>query len=293
MPNSYKHRSGDRKEGRLLRSLSASSKFIPYAQPDRDGASFFLDEDIDVTEAEKCLKVEQDGGYEDIGFLHFFIAAYIRCLSMLPGLNRFIVGRRIFARNDIDIVLTVKRSTTVEGSETQVKIRFDPTDTIFDVYRKINERIDELKTEDYSGSREDLAEAAANAPRPFVRIGFLVLRILDYLGWLPQNYLDKSLNHASLMIDDASLFNTSPVFRQIGNYGTLPVYLSIGESQHVFEMERSGLVTDTKHIRCKATVDARMADPHYYAQFLNAMRYIFAHPEILERSPTRVVEDIG
>ncbi len=58
MPNSYKHRSGDRKEGRLLRSLPASRKFIPYSQPDRDGASFFLDEDLDVTEAEKCLKIE-------------------------------------------------------------------------------------------------------------------------------------------------------------------------------------------------------------------------------------------
>ena len=293
MPYSYKHRAGDRKEGRLIRSLPATSKFIPYSQPNRNGASFFLDEDLDVTEAEKCLKVEKDGGYEDIGFLHFFIAAYIRCISMLPGINRFVIGRRIFARNDIDIVLTVKRSTTVEGSETQVKIRFEPTDTIFDVYRKINERLDELKTEDFSGSREDVAEAVANAPRMFVRLGFLVLRILDYLGWLPQKYLDSSLYHASLMITDSGLYNTSPAFRQIGNFGTLPFYLCFGQLQHVFEMERSGLINDTKHIRCMATVDARLADSHYYAQFLNAMRYIFAHPEILERSPSRVVEDIG
>ena len=293
MPNSFKHRSGDRKDGRLLRSLPASSKFIPYSQPDRDGASLFYEEDLDVTDAEKCLKVEQDGGYEGIGFLHFFIAAYIRCVSMLPGLNRFIVGRRIFARNDIDIVLTVRRSTTVEGSETQVKIRFEPTDTIFDVYRKINERIDELKTEDISGSREDFAEAAANAPRLFVRLGFLVLRILDYFGWLPQRYMDNSLYHASLMVNDAGSYNTAPVYRQIGNFGTLPFFLSFSESQHVFEMERSGLVADTKHIHCKITLDGRLTEPRYYAQFLNAMRYIFAHPEILERSPSRVVEDVG
>ena len=30
MANSYRHRSGDRKEGRLLRSLPALNKFIPY-----------------------------------------------------------------------------------------------------------------------------------------------------------------------------------------------------------------------------------------------------------------------
>ena len=293
MPNSYKHRSGDRKDGRLLRSLSASDKFIPYSHPDRDGSSYFYEEDFDVTEAEKCLQLEKENGYEDIGFLHFFIAAYVRCVSMLPGLNRFVVGRHLFARNDIDVVLTVKRSATVEGSETQVKIRFEPTDTIFDVYRKINERIDELKTEDISGTREDFAEAIANAPRPFVRLGFFVLRMLDYFGWLPQNIMDNSLNHASLLISDAGSYNTAPVYKQIGNYGTLPFYLSFGKSQHVFEMERSGLVTDTRHIHCKVTLDSRLAEPRYYGQFLNAMRYLFAHPDILERSPSRVVEDVG
>ena len=293
MPNSYKHRTGDRKDGRLLRSLSASEKFVPYSQPVRDGSAYFYEEDFDVTEAEKCLQLEKENGYEEIDFLHFFIAAYVRCVSMLPGLNRFVVGRHLFARNNIDVVLTVKRSTTVEGSETQVKIHFEPTDTIFDVYRKINERIDELKTEDVSGTREDFAEAIANAPRPFVRLGFFVLRMLDYLGWLPQNFMDNSLNHASLLISDAGSYNTAPVYKQLGNFGTLPFYLSFGKSQHVFEMERTGLVTDTKHIHCKVTLDSRLAEPRYYGQFLNAMRYLFAHPDILERSPSRVVEDVG
>ena len=68
MPNSYKHRSGDRKEGRLLRSLPASRKFIPYSQPDRDGASFFLDEDLDVTEAENASKLNRTVGMKALDF---------------------------------------------------------------------------------------------------------------------------------------------------------------------------------------------------------------------------------
>ena len=130
MANSYRHRSGDRKEGRLLRSLPALNKFIPYLLRDRDGSSILYEEDFDVSAADKCLRQERVNGYKNIGFLHFFIAAYIRCLFMLPGLNRFIVGRRVFARDEIDIVLTVKRSETLESSDTRVKIRFDATDTI-------------------------------------------------------------------------------------------------------------------------------------------------------------------
>lgn len=293
MANSYKHRSGDRKDGRLLRSLPAISKFIPYFLRDRGSSGILYEEDLDVTAADKCLRQERVNGYKNIGFLHFFIAAYIRCISMLPGLNRFIVGRRVFARDEIDIVLTVKRSETLESSDTRVKIRFEATDTIFDVYRKINARIDELRTEEVSGTFEDLMESFSRAPRLFIRLGVLVLRIMDYFGWLPQSWLDRSPLHASMLIQDAGMLKTAPSYIQMGNVGTLPVALSVGARHHVYEMDKTGLVTDTKHIVCKAVIDSRIADARYYSQFLNAMRYIFQHPEILERSPTRVVEDVG
>ena len=293
MANSYKHRSGDRKDGRLLRSLPAISKFIPYFLLDRGSSGILYEEDLDVTAADKCLRQERVNGYKNIGFLHFFIAAYIRCISMLPGLNRFIVGRRVFARDEIDIVLTVKRSETLESSDTRVKIRFEATDTIFDVYRKINTKIDELRTEEVSGTFEDLMESFSRAPRLFIRLGVLVLRIMDYFGWLPQSWLDRSPLHASMLIQDAGMLKTAPAYIQMGNVGTLPVALSVGARHHVYEMDKTGLVTDTKHIVCKAVIDSRIADARYYSQFLNAMRYIFQHPEILERSPTRVVEDVG
>ena len=293
MANSYKHRSGDRKDGRLLRSLPAISKFIPYFLRDRGSSGILYEEDLDVTAADKCLRQERVNGYKNIGFLHFFIAAYIRCISMLPGLNRFIVGRRVFARDEIDIVLTVKRSETLESSDTRVKIRFEATDTILDVYRKINARIDELRTEEVSGTFEDLMESFSRAPRLFIRLGVLVLRIMDYFGWLPQSWLDRSPLHASMLIQDAGMLKTAPAYIQMGNVGTLPVALSVGARHHVYEMDKTGLVTDTKHIVCKAVIDSRIADARYYSQFLNAMRYIFQHPEILERSPTRVVEDVG
>ena len=270
-----------------------SAPFRPSVNSSPIFSGILYEEDLDVTAADKCLRQERVNGYKNIGFLHFFIAAYIRCISMLPGLNRFIVGRRVFARDEIDIVLTVKRSETLESSDTRVKIRFEATDTIFDVYRKINTKIDELRTEEVSGTFEDLMESFSRAPRLFIRLGVLVLRIMDYFGWLPQSWLDRSPLHASMLIQDAGMLKTAPAYIQMGNVGTLPVALSVGARHHVYEMDKTGLVTDTKHIVCKAVIDSRIADARYYSQFLNAMRYIFQHPEILERSPTRVVEDVG
>ena len=187
----------------------------------------------------------------------------------------------------------MKRSVAIENSDVKVKIRFEATDTIFDVYRKINERIDELRTEEGSSSMDDMLESFSRAPRLLLRLAFLALRAMDYLGILPETWLERSHYHASLLITDAGSLNASPVFLQTGNYGTLPLYLCFGAQHHVYEMNKEGLVTDTRHIVCKAVIDGRLVDARYYSQFLGAMRYIFAHPEILERSPNRVVEDIG
>ena len=53
------------------------------------------------------------------------------------------------------------------------------------------------------------------------------------------------------------------------------------------------LVTvDKKYVDTKIVLDERTVDGHYYAQFLQAFRYIFQHPEILETPPSKVVEDV-
>ena len=58
---------------------------------------------------EKWLREKRAGGWANLGFLHLIIAAYVRTVSMRPGVNRFVSGRRIYARNDIEVILPVKR----------------------------------------------------------------------------------------------------------------------------------------------------------------------------------------
>ena len=292
MQSSYKRRSGDRKDGRLLRSLPPFSKFIPFIMPQRNDACIFYEESFEVTEVDKCLRTERVAGYKGIGFLHFIIAAYIRALSMLPGVNRFVNGRRVYARNNIEIVMAVKRTLSVSGSETTIKVEFEPTDTIFDVYRKMNEKIEEVKSGDANGT-EDVADFFSKFPRGLIRLAIAILRFLDYFGWLPQKLLDVSPFHGSMIITDMGSLRIGPVFHHIYNFGNLPVFIAFGAKRHAYELNRKGEVEDRKYVDTKYVLDERIVDGHYYAQFLQAMRYIFAHPEILERSPTKVVEDIG
>ena len=290
--NNYKRRFGDRKEGRLLRSLPAFAKFIPFIMPTRNDACNQYEESFEVTDLDRRLRQLRVAGYKGIGFLHFIIAAYIRGVSMLPGINRFVVGRRIYARDNIEVVMTVKRSLSVDATETTIKVVFEPTDTIFDVYRKMNEKIDEVKTSNGNNNTEDVAETLCRAPRFLLRFALTILRIMDYFGWLPEKLVEASPVHGSMIITDVGSLRIGPIYHHIYNFGTLPVFIAFGAKRHAYEIDRHGQVVDHKYVDCKFTMDERTVDGHYYAQFLQAIRYIFAHPELLEAPPTRVVDDV-
>ena len=288
----YKRRFGDRKEGRLLRSLPAFAKFVPFIMPTRNDACNQYEESFEVSDVDRRLRKLRVDGYKGIGILHFIIAAYIRGVSMLPGMNRFVVGRRIYARDNIEVVMTVKRSLAIDATETTIKVVFEPTDTIFDVYRKMNEKIDEIKTVEGNNNTEDVAEAMCKAPRFLLRFALTILRIMDYFGWLPQSLLDASPFHGSMIITDIGSLRIGPIYHHIYNFGTLPVFISFGAKRHAYELDRHGNMVDRKYVDCKFVMDERTVDGHYYAQFLQAFRYICQHPEIVETPPSKVVEDV-
>lgn len=288
----YKRRFGDRKDGRLLRSLPAFAKFVPFIMPTRNDACNQYEESFEVSDVDRRLRKLRVDGYKGIGILHFIIAAYIRGVSMLPGMNRFIVGRRIYARDNIEVVMTVKRSLAIDATETTIKVVFEPTDTIFDVYRKMNEKIDEIKTVEGNNNTEDVAEAMCKAPRFLLRFALTILRIMDYFGWLPQSLLDASPFHGSMIITDLGSLRIGPIYHHIYNFGTLPVFISFGAKRHAYELDRHGNMVDRKYVDCKFVMDERTVDGHYYAQFLQAFRYICQHPEIVETPPSKVVEDV-
>ena len=260
--------------------------------PQRNDRYVHYEEALEISAVDRRLRALRVEGYKGIGILHFFIACHIRAISMLPGLNRFVVGRRIYARDNIEIVMTVKRELSIDATETTIKVVFEPTDTIFDVYRKFNEKIEEIKTSDETNGTEDFAETVSHFPRFLLRAAIGLLRVMDYFGWIPQSLLDVSPFHGSMIITDLGSLRLGPVYHHIYNFGTLPVFLAFGPKRHAYELDRNGNVVDRKYVDTKAVVDEGIVDGHYYAQYFQAFQYMFQHPEILEAPPTKVVEDI-
>jgi hypothetical protein len=207
-----KRRFGDRKDGRLIQSLAPFYKFMPYIMPTKNDACNQFEDCIEITNTDRWLRQKRLEGYKGLGYLHLFIAAYIRMVSMRPGINRFVAGRRIYARNNIEVVLTVRRSMSTTSNETTIKAVFAPTDTIFDVYRKMNEKIDEIKYGDQDNNTEQVAGALLKLPRFLLRFAIGCLRVMDYFGIIPQKLLDASPFHGSMIITDMGSLGIPPIY---------------------------------------------------------------------------------
>ena len=113
----YKRRIGDRKEGRLLRSYPAYNKFTPVVMRQKNDACNYFEDSIEVTEIDRWLREKRREGYKGMGIMHLFLAAYVRTVAFRPALNRFVAGQRVYARNNIEVLMTVKRSMSDDAEE--------------------------------------------------------------------------------------------------------------------------------------------------------------------------------
>ena len=292
MANANRRRLGDRCDGRLLRSLDAFTKFIPFIMKTRNDANNIFTDSVEVTELDRWLRAKRAEGWKGLGMLHVFVAAYVRTVALRPAINRFISGQRIYARNNIEVVMAVKRSLTDDGSETTIKVELSPEDTIFDVYRKLNMKIDEIKADDGGNNTERTAEILGKLPRLVLRFALWLVSALDYFGLLPKSLLNVSPFHGSMIITDLGSLGIPPVSHHLYNFGNLPVFVAFGAKRRTVELDKSGAPVERKYLDYTVDTDERICDGYYYASAFKYMKYYLRNPELLETPPETVEEDV-
>ena len=287
-----RRRWGDRSDGRKLRTTSPMLKFMPYIMARRSDAQNTYADSFDITHVEQYCRQKVKEGYTRFGFLHVFLAAYVRVISQRPGLNRFISGQKAYARNDIVVVMTIKRGMSLESNDTCIKVHFDPTDTIEEVYQKFDKIVQENCTEEGVNSFDKLNKLLLVIPGLFLRWTVQLLSGMDYFGLLPKKLLELSPFHGSMIITSMGSLGIKPIYHHIYDFGNLPVFVSYGTKRSVATMDKDGKMTKRKYIDIKVVTDERICDGYYYASAFKLMRRFVENPEVLETPPEEVFEDI-
>ena len=292
-PAPRKKRWGDRKDGRLVRTAQPMAKMMAFIMKDRaDAMNYFADE-LDVTETDAFCKKMIADGYEGFSFLHIMLAAYVRTVSQKPALNRFINGQRIYARNNIEVNMVIKKDLREDSPDTAISVVFEPDDTILDVYDKFNAAVQKEKDkEELDSGFDKTAGTLASLPRPILRFAVRLLFWMDYHGLLPKFLTDLSPFHGSMIITSMGSLGIRPIYHHIYNFGNLPVFISYGVKRTEYKVKRDGSVEQRRMMDLKVVTDERICDGFYYASAFKMIRRLVEHPSGLLKRPEQIFEDI-
>lgn len=279
------------KEGRKIRTLAPYNMIIPYIMVHRHDSQNSIKTFVEVAGAESLVRKLRADGYDSIGILHVMIAAYIRALSQRPGVNRFIRGQRIWARNGIVVNLVAKTRMRLDAEDTTIKMVFTPRDTIIDVYNKFNEAYGRV-AEGSEGSGDKAARIVCYIPGLLKKMAIGTLRFLDYFGMLPRAVVDSSPFHGSLFITNMASLNIPPIVHHLYNFGNVPVFIAFGAKRYEIVLDDEGNASKKRVIDFVANLDERICDGYYYASAMKLFMKYFRDPEELLSPPAAVVEDI-
>jgi len=293
--NTRKRRWGDRYDGYKVRNHDPLFGVIPHIMRSRLDSQVFFEEQIDIS-ALRSFILENRENIPDLSSYHIFVAALVRTLAQKPRLNRFVSGRKIYARSYIRASLTVKKSMDEDAEEALVMPEFAPTDTLFEVSQRFNEAVQEVKeeadNEKAKGNDTDLTVRVINLlPGFFKKFVVWSVRNLDAIGKMPKFINRVSPFHSSVFITNVGSIGLNSIYHHLYEFGTTSVFLAIGKKEVIRELQSDGSVASKRVMKIRFVLDERICDGYYFASAFKLFKHYMKHPEELLTPPEYIVED--
>lgn len=277
-----------RADGRRIKKLDPLFQIIPHLMTRRYDAQVAGEAEVNYTKVKKYINAKRKEGI-NISFMAVLIASYVRMITHMPELNRFIMNRKIYARHDFWVSFVVLKIGDIaeDKIETVVKIKFELTDTIFDVAKKIQESIEDNRKVSKENMTDKLAKFFMGIP---LLSSFVIdlVKLGDRLGLLPKSLIDGIPFHTSLFITNMASINSGSVYHHTYDFGTTSIFVSIGK---VKDATKPG-GPRKQVIPLGVVTDERICAGVTFAKAYGYLKKYMNDPTLLETPPESIREDV-
>lgn len=283
---------GRRHDGRRIKDIDPIVRVTPHLMPMRVDGLVYLEHRMDFELLTRYIAKKAAQG-EKLTYLQILIAAYVRAVSRNPQVNRFIMNKQYFARNNCSVAFTMLRdSQNYESAETVVKVKFDLTDTVFDVRDRVNAALEKNRQAEEGNTAEKVAKAAFMIPGIASFLGFLI-RVLDRYGILPSMLIEELPFHVGLYLTNNASIGLHHVLHHIYNFGSVSLFFGMGSVVRETVLDAEGKPKVKRYIPVGVTADERVTSGAHYAAFFADVVSGLNNPESLETPPETVMFDNG
>ncbi len=276
----------NRADGYRIESNDLVYEVIPHIMDRRYDASNYMDLEIDIDPIQSFINGWRRKGV-GISYMAVIIAAYIRTAAKYPYLNRFVMNKKIYARNHFCISFVTLKAG--ESEETVVKLYFNMDEDIFEINRKINEAINFNRQEQTENSMDKLLRIVFHIPG-LVRGIVNLVKFVDKHFTLPFPLIHAIPFHTSFFITNLASIRLNSIYHHIYEFGTTSIFLSMGQMQKKLFKNGDGF-EERKVMPMKIVTDERIASGNYYGKCFREFQRYMANPSLLEEKAEAVVRD--
>ncbi len=276
---------GDKPDARYIRDVPGLTTIMFHIMPKRTESEVYLYDKIDATDLLKFIEKKNAGhpNYKTTVF-HCFVLAVARMIRERPKMNRYVQGRRLYERDEISMSFLAKRRFADDAEEAFMMVVPKDNDNIDTVSHKIYGDLTEVRRHEHStGGMDATVDSFAKIPRLLLMIVVRIIRWLDFWGLVPKALKEGDSNYSTVLLSNLGSIKGPAVYHHLNNYGTNSIMITVG----TLHKEEMVMPDGTKQIRdvldFGATLDERIADGFYFVRSLRLVKYIFAHPELLDK----------
>lgn len=282
---------GDRKDGVLLKNITAMHYVMPLMYPNRCDNEAFISERIDLTNIMAYLEKKNAGEPEyKYNLFQIMVTAMLKTITLRPKMNRFIANKSMYQRNEVSAAFTIKKIFSDNGAESLAIIRSKPTDTIDTIHNEILRQISIGRSDTQVDAGTASLEAVKNLPRFLVKFVGWAARLLDRHGWMPYDVIKGDPYYSSVVLTNLGSIQLHAGYHHLTNWGTNSVFCAIGEIKKRPFYDDEGNVTMRTSVDLGLTIDERIADGYYYSRTVQLLKTLLENPELLEKPLNEEVE---
>ena len=276
-----------RADGKKLKGADPMYTVAPHIMTKRNDAMNMITLNIPYDPIHKYLNAKRKQG-NPLSHMAVLIAAYLRTVAQFPELNRFVVNKKIYARNELSVAMVVLTNGD-SGHGTMSKMYFEPTDTIFDVNNKIEKYVEENREAPENNGTEKIIKFLLSIPG-LLRVGVPLIKLMDRWGWLPKSVIAMSPFHNSLVVSNLISIRTNHIYHHCYNFGTTSLFFTMGNLREVPRRKGKEVIFE-RCLPIGTVMDERICSGSYFATAFRAMQKYLKNPELLELPPEKVVKD--
>lgn len=276
-----------RADGRPVKTAPPMYTVAAHVMAKRSDACNSIELDIPVTPIQRYLHRVRKEGHQ-VSHLGVVIAAFLRTTAEYPFLNRFVVNKRIYARNEYAVGMVVLKPGELDG--TMNKMYLDPSDDIFTVQEKMDAYVNENRATGDTNKTDDLIRKLLAVPG-LCRLGVTLFKFADKHGLLPYGVIKASPFHTTMVVTNLASIRTNHILHHVYDFGTTSMIVSMGNLREVPKRVKGEIVFE-KCIPLGLVMDERICSGSYYALAFNRLKEYLRDPALLEGAPRAVNADI-